>query len=415
MGLNIERCLALMTEQKASDLHLKVGIPPVVRKMQLLQFLESGGAPVTQEDLTAALENMFTEDQKKALALEKQTDFSYGVKGLGRFRFNVCFQRGTLRAVIRHIPTAIPTFEKLNLPVKIKHLVNNPIHGLILVTGATGMGKSSTIAAMLNTINQTKNRHIITVEDPIEFLITDRKSLITQRELGTDYNNYTSALKAALRQDPDIIFFGEIRDSLSLETALSAANAGHLVFSSLHTNNAVETITRILAFFAGDKIAQKRKEFASVLRAIISQRLVVRKSGGGLVPAVEILINNPRIREILEDVDKSPSILTEIIETGKDVWNMQSFNQHLIELYDKGVISKKSAVSASDSPEKLQLHFSGLTHDNKHRSASGKEIQGLKTASKLDLAPLPEPVSTPKRLKKPAAKQHKKKTWKAVF
>ena len=202
-------------------------------------------------------------------------------KVLGRFRVNIFFQRGTLRAVIRHIPFTLPTFKSLNLPDKLRDIVDGSNHGIILVTGATGVGKSSTIAAMLNQINQTKNRHIITIEDPIEFLIRDKKSLVTQRELGTDYINYGMALKSSLRQDPDIMFFGELRDPQSTETALNAANTGHLIFSTLHTNNASETITRILGFFSKDKQRYIRMEFSSCLRAIICQRLLVRKDGKG--------------------------------------------------------------------------------------------------------------------------------------
>ena len=249
MGLDTQRCLALMVEKKASDLHFKVGTPPVIRKTRFLQLLTNDHPPVTQEELSYAFDKILTPQQKQTLMKERQLDFSYGVKQLGRFRFNIFFQRGTLRAVIRHIPFELPTFDSLQLPDKVRNLADNPANGLILVTGATGMGKSSTIVTMLNKINQTKNRHIITIEDPIEFLIKDEKSLITQRELGTDYLNYTMALKASLRQDPDIIFFGELRDTQSTETAINAANTGHLVFSTLHTNNVSETITRLLAFF----------------------------------------------------------------------------------------------------------------------------------------------------------------------
>lgn len=380
MGLNIQKCLTLMVEKKASDLHLKVGTPPVIRKTRFLQLLVSNHPPVTQEELSSAVQKILTPQQIQTLTEDRQLDFSHGMKNLGRFRFNIFFQRGTLRAVIRHIPFTLPTFESLNLPEKVRNLADNPVNGLILVTGATGMGKSSTIVTMLNKINQTKNRHIITIEDPIEFLIKDKKSLITQRELGTDYVNYTMALKASLRQDPDIIFFGELRDMQSTETALNAANTGHLVFSTLHTNNVSETVTRLLAFFSKERQQHIRMEFSSCMRAIICQRLLVRKNGKGFVPAVEILINNPRVRGILEDPNKSTSVLTEVIETSRDVWGMQSFNQHLIELYEAGHITEAVALRASDSPEKLRLYFGGLSHENREPTeALAKEEEATNT------------------------------------
>ena len=376
MELDLKKCLALMVERKASDLHLKVGTPPVIRKTRFLQLLIKDYPSLTQEELSYAFEKILSPQQKNTLYENRQVDFSYGVKKLGRFRFNIFFQRGTLRAVIRHIPFTIPTFKDLHLPDKIKNLADNPINGLILVTGSTGMGKSSTIVSMLNHINQTKNRHIITIEDPIEFLIKDNKSLITQRELGTDYLNYGLALKSSLRQDPDIIFFGELRDPQSTETALNAANTGHLVFSTLHTNNVAESITRVLGFFSKEKSHHILMEFSSCLRAIICQRLLVRKDGKSFIPAVEILINNPRIRSILEDPSQSTSGLVEVIESSRDVWGMQSFNQHLIELYQAGHITQEASIRASDSPEKLRLHFSGFSHENKQPNTVLKQVEG---------------------------------------
>ena len=366
MELNLQECFALMVEKKASDLHFKVGTPPVIRKTRFLQLLDKKYPVVTQESLSAAFDNILSPRHKVILSEEKQVDFSYGMKDMGRFRINIFFQRGTLRAVIRHIPFVLPTFQSLYLPDKLQEIIDSATNGIILVTGATGMGKSSTIAAMLNQINQTKNRHIITIEDPIEFLIRDKKSLVTQRELGTDYINYEMALKSSLRQDPDIMFFGELRDPQSTETALNAANTGHLIFSTLHTNNASETITRILGFFSKEKQSYIRMEFSSCLRAIICQRLLIRKDKKGFIPAIEILINNARVRNILEDVDKSTSSLIQIIESSKDVWGMQSFNQHLIELYKNGYITEKAALRASDAPEKLRLYFGGLSQENKN-------------------------------------------------
>ena len=257
---------------------------------------------------------------KQNLIEKKQVDFSYGVQGVGRFRFNIFYQRGTLRVVARSIPFKLPDFKSLNLPEAVKKVLNTDQKGLILVTGATGNGKSSTIVAMLNDINERMSRHIITIEDPIEFLIEDKKSLITQRELGSDYINYNLALQSTLRQDPDIIFFGELRDFESMETTLTAANTGHLIFSTLHTNNVTDTIHRVLGMVSPEKKKLFRMEFASSLKAIICQKLIMKKDQSGMIPAIEILINNPRVRSLLEDEDKSTSALEEVIETSREVW-----------------------------------------------------------------------------------------------
>ena len=364
MAIDLKKFLRVMVEKNASDLHLKVGAPPIVRKNSCLVLLFKDHPPLTQQEIKTSITEILTSYNQSKLIEDKQLDFSYGIPELGRFRFNVFYQRGTLRLVARNIPYKIPSFEDLNLPNSFEQLVEKHENGLVLITGATGNGKSSTVVSMLNHINKTQSRHILTIEDPIEFLIQDRKSLITQRELGTDYINYEMALKSSLRQDPDIIFFGELRDRVSTETALSAANTGHLVISTLHTNNIAETVNRVLGMFERGKEKHIRMEFASSLRAIICQKLIMKKDNSGFVPAVEILYNNPRVRSILEDETKSSSILNEVIETSQEGWGMQSFNQHLIELESQGLITQAAALKTSDSPEKLKLHFSGLGHNN---------------------------------------------------
>ena len=364
MELDLKDCFDLMAKHQVSDLHLKVGAAPVVRKNGQLMFLYKKHFYLTNNDIEKAIEPFLKPHLKQNLIEKKQVDFSYGVQGIGRFRFNIFYQRGTLRVVARNIPFELPDFKSLNLPEAVKNTLNTDQKGLILVTGATGNGKSSTIIAMLNDINENMSRHIITIEDPIEFLIEDKKSLITQRELGSDYINYNLALQATLRQDPDIIFFGELRDFESMETTLTAANTGHLIFSTLHTNNVTDTIHRVLGMVSPEKKKLFRMEFASSLKAIICQKLVMKKDQSGMVPAIEILINNPRVRSLLEDEDKSTSALEEIIETSREVWGMQSFNQHLMDLVEKGWISKEEAMRNSPSPEKLNLHFSGLSHEN---------------------------------------------------
>ena len=357
-----------MVKYQASDLHLKAGSPPLVRKNKNLFRLYSNHQYLSHEDIQSAIDPFLKTHQTASLKKEKQVDFSLGLKDIGRFRFNIFYQRGTLRLVARNIPFAIPNYESLNLPPKIKELANveNDKSGLILVTGSTGSGKSSTIIAMLNDINHAVSKHIITIEDPIEFLLNDKKSIVTQRELGADYINYNLALKATLRQDPDIIFFGEIRDAETMETTLNASNTGHLVFSTLHTNSVIDTINRAMGLVEGDKKKLFRMKFASSLKAIICQKLVLKKDESGLIPVVEILINNPRIRNILEDQNLSVSTLYEVIEQSKEVWGMQTFNQHLIELVEKDIITKETALQHSPSAEKLNIHFSGLSqHKNK--------------------------------------------------
>ena len=359
MQLNLRECFELMVKHNVSDLHLKAGVAPVVRKNGELMLLYKEQFHLTHEEISKAIEPFLKPYHKQILMEEKQVDFSYGVSGLGRFRLNIFYQRGTLRLVARNIPFKLPTYESLNLPNIINKIASSNSTGLILVTGATGNGKSSTIVSMLDDINNNQSRHIITIEDPIEFLIKDKKSLISQRELGADYLNYNLALKATLRQDPDIIFFGELRDFESMETALAAANTGHLVFSTLHTNNVTDTIHRVLGMVHPERKKLFRMEFAASLRAIICQKLVMKKDKSGLIPAVEILINNPRVRALLEEEEKSSSLLNEILEESHEVWEMQSFNQHLITLVEKDMIDKDVALKASPSPEKLNLHFSG--------------------------------------------------------
>lgn len=375
MQLDLKECFELMNKHQVSDLHLKVGAAPVIRKNGQLMLLYKEKMHLTNEDINKAIEPFLKPHYKQNLFENKQVDFSYGVKGIGRFRFNVFYQRGTLRVVVRSIPFKLPNYESLNLPSSVKKILNVHKEGLILVTGSTGNGKSSTIVAMLNDINQRSNQHIITIEDPIEFLIEDKKSLITQRELGVDYLSYGLALKSTLRQDPNVIFFGELRDFESMETTLTAANTGHLVFSTLHTNNVIDAIHRVLALVKSDKNKLARMEFAACLKAIVCQKLVMKKDKSGMVPVVEILINNPRVRSILEDESKSTSVLNEVIEESQEGWGMQSFNQHLIELVETDCISVEEAINHSSSPEKLQLHFQGLSHKNKEKQQAKQELK----------------------------------------
>lgn len=364
MGFDLQSCFQLMVKYKASDLHLKAGSVPVIRKDGLLKILYKDHEYLTAKMIETSLEPYLKNYFKQELETNRQVDFSHGLTNLGRFRFNVFYQRGSLRAVIRRIPCEIPTYDDLNLPQVVRNIVTTYKNGLVLITGPTGQGKSSTIMSMINHINQTQTKHILTIEDPIEFLIEDNKSLITQRELGIDYINYNLALKSSLRQDPNIMFFGELRDFESMETALVAANTGHLVLSTLHTNSAADTINRMLGLVSSNKKNYFRMEFASSLRAVVCQKLAMKKDQSGLIPVIEILLNNPIVRALLEKEDASTSGLNKIIEDGKEVWGMQSFNQHLLELVNKDLISKEKALEISTFPEKLQIYFDGLRHKN---------------------------------------------------
>ena len=371
-----------MSKYKVSDLHLKVGTPPLVRKNGQLMRLYKEQFTLSNEDIVHAVDPFLNTNQKNKLKKEKQLDFSCGIPDIGRFRLNIFYQRGTLRLVARNIPFEIPSYKSLNLPRAVRNILkNHDQKGLILVTGATGSGKSSTIISMLDDINQKASRHIITIEDPIEFLIQDKKSLITQRELGSDYINYNLALKSSLRQDPDIIFFGEIRDFESMETALTAANTGHLVFTTIHTNNVIDTIHRVLGMVSPEKKNLFRMEFAASLKAIICQKLIMKKDQSGLIPVIEVLINNPRVRAFLEDESKSTSNLYEVIEQSKEAWGMQSFNQHLLELVEQDLITEDQALIVSPSPEKLTLHFSGLNQKNNEESTPFEDKDHFKKSN----------------------------------
>ena len=275
-----------------------------------------------------------------------------------------------MRMVIRNIPFKVPTFAELNLPAMMEK-ISHYERGLILLTGVAGSGKSSTLAAMIDAINQRENKHILTIEDPIEFLIRDRKSLITQREIGIDTYSFARALRAGLRQDPDVILIGEMRDRETIENALLAAETGHLVLSTLHTLDATETINRILGTFEANQQNQIRLQLGATLRAVVSQRLCTRKDGQGVVPAVEILINNSRVRELIED-SKVTSEIQVCIEEGQAAWGMQSFDQSLMELLNKDLITFDEALLHCARPEDFRIRFDGITAmDGKKWSQTG--------------------------------------------
>lgn len=363
MATTIEELLRMAMQKGASDLHLKAGIIPVIRRHGTLRPLAANLPALKGEEIEAMAASLMNDQQKATFAEFREVDLSYGISGLGRFRANVFQQRGTIRMVVRNIPHSVPTLEDLRLPPAIKKITEYE-RGLVLVTGATGSGKSSTLAAMVDEINRNKNMHILTIEDPIEFLIRDRKSIITQREIGVDSASYARALRAALRQDPDVILIGEMRDRETIEIALTAAETGHLVFSTLHTLDAVESINRIVGAFEMHQQDQMRMQLASVLRAVISQRLARRQDGSGFIPAVELMFNNPRVREVIEKKETSSSLHT-VIEEGGIGWGMQTFDQSLMTMVMQQQITFEEALTLSTSPEDFRIRFSGVSQDGR--------------------------------------------------
>lgn len=380
MSVDINVLLKRAVQMKASDLHIKAGNHPVVRldgKIVPLQD-EKRLTPEDTRDLSNAIMNDF---QKEQFAKTHDVDVGYGVTGLGRFRCNCFVQRGTVSIVFRIVSMDILDIEELMLPVVLRKIAMEP-RGLILVTGTTGSGKSTALASMIDYININKTENIITIEDPIEYLHKDKKSIISQREIGHDTDSFSKALRAALRQDPDIILVGEMRDFETIQTALVAAETGHLVFSTLHTVDAVETINRIISVFPPYQHKQVRIQLSSVLKAIISMRLVPRADEKGRVPAVEVLVATTTIRGCIEDSDKTKEI-PDFIAEGFSQYGMQTFDQSLFGLYKKGLITYEAALSRATNPDDFALKVKGITStkdmwDTGGSLAGVKEKKGLK-------------------------------------
>jgi twitching motility protein PilT len=355
-AFNFKAILQQMIQQNASDLHLKVGRPPTLRVQGDLVPLEMPA--MRPEDLKLLAEQVMTPKQVKEFSENKEADFAIGVPGIGRFRVNVYQQRGTIAYTLRSIPYQARTLAELHLPPVIEEISLRP-RGLVLVTGITGSGKSTALAAMIQHINDKRRANIITIEDPIEFLHRDINCHINQREVGTDTASFASALRRVLRQDPDIILLGEIRDLETLDTALKAADTGHLVFSTLHTTDATQTINRVLSFYPPHQQAEVRFSLASALQAVISLRLVPRSDKPGRVPAAEILINTAAVRDQIRDMTKTLNI-PDLIKEGTVQYGMQSFDQSLMFWYTKGVISYESAVFYATSPSEFALRVQGV-------------------------------------------------------
>lgn len=341
----------------ASDLHIKVGSHPIIRLNGELKLLTEQNR-ISQEDAIKTAFSVMSPGQRDVFKKKNDIDLAYSVPGLGRFRCNIFIQRGSIGAVFRVIPIRIPSIDELNLPSVLKKIAMEP-RGLILVTGTTGSGKSTSLAAMIDQINNEKTNNIITIEDPIEYLHRDRKSIVNQREVGSDTDSFSKALRAALRQDPDVILVGEMRDFETIQTALTAAETGHLVLSTLHTTDATETINRIISVFPPYQHKQVRMQMSSVLRAVISMRLIMRADGKGRVPGVEVLIATATIKDCIVDPDKT-QIIPDMIAQGKLHYGMQTFDQSLLDLFETGLITYEEAVMKATNPDDFALKVKGI-------------------------------------------------------
>ncbi len=355
--MNLKEMLTEMIKKKASDLHLRVGLPPTLRIDGLLQEIDSQALSV--EDIGKITEQILNQQQKQRFSARNELDLALSVSGMGRFRVNFYKQRGTVGIAMRSVRLEIPSFEELNLPQTTKSLAQNK-RGLIILTGTTGSGKSTTLAAIIDEINKNRRENILTIEDPIEFMFRNKKSVIFQREVGGDTESFVTALRQAFRQDPDVVLIGEVRDLETMSIALTAADTGHLVLTTLHTLNAVETISRMISFYPPHQHQQIRMLLAATLKAIVCQRLLPRCDGPGRVPAVEVLINTASVREYIMDPLRTP-LIPELIESGAIQYGMQSFDQSIMDLYKRGLISYEEAMSQATNPDDFDLRLKGIT------------------------------------------------------
>ena len=344
-------------ETKGSDLHLRSGCVPYVRINGILQPLEEDPQFMfSEEDIKNFVFYITTPQQRQRFEVEKECDIGYNFEDIARLRMNIFYQRGVINIAIRRIPFQIPNREELNLPEVVYKLAEN-VRGLVLVTGPAGSGKSTTLACMIDYINSTRAAHIVTIEDPIEFIHKDKKSIISQREVPYDTNSFISALRHVVRQNPDVILIGEMRDLETMQAALTAAQLGHFVLSTVHTVDAVQTINRIIDMFPPHQQNQVRLQLADTLKGVISQRLLPRKDKKGLIPAVEVLVVTPAVKKCIEE--RNLGDILNLMKQGK-LYGMQTFNQALLELFKKGLVSLEDALQAASSPEDLLLAIKGI-------------------------------------------------------
>jgi twitching motility protein PilT len=347
--VSMHQLLKATIEKGASDLHITVGVPPQLRVNGWLVPLDL--APLRASETKELIYSVLTDAQKHRFEENWELDLSFGVEGLSRFRANIFWQRGAIAAAVRAIPNRILSFEELGLPLNVAELANRP-RGLVLVTGPTGSGKSTTLAALIDKINAERHLHIVTIEDPIEFVHHHKKAIINQRELDADTKSFKNALKYILRQDPDVVLIGEMRDLETMESALVIAETGHLAFATLHTNNCVQTINRILDVFPSYQQPQIRAQLSFVVEGVLSQQLIPRADGKGRVLALEVMVPNAAIRNLIRE-DKIHQIYSSM-QVGQAKFGMQTMNQSLASLYQRRYISYEEALSRSSDPEELR-------------------------------------------------------------
>ena len=356
--LDVKGLFAAVVAKNASDLFIKVGAPPMVRVVGKLEVLPQT-FPLTPEMVEKLFLEITTERLRQKFVDQGEVDTAYEVFGMGRFRVNIFRQKGFIGMAMRYIRSNIPPLEELGLPMKPLQKLATATRGLVIITGVAGSGKSTTIASLINYVNKNWHKHVVTIEDPIEYLFVDEKSLIDQRELGIDTFSFTSALKHAVRQSPDIIMIGEMRDKDTMEAAINAAETGHLVISTLHSINSFQTVERIINFFPPHQHALLRQQLSMLLQGIISQRLITRHDGKGMIPAAEIMLATPTIKDML--YEGKTRELYDAIKEGNTYYGTQTFNQSLKYLYQNNLVSVEDALAFADRPDELKLELRGIT------------------------------------------------------
>jgi len=378
--MNLKQMLVDMLGRNASDLHIRVGIRPHVRVNGILEQIAT--EPVTIDLMEQIISQILNDQQRERFYRKNEMDLALSVAKLGRFRINLFRQRGTSGIAIRMVNTTIPSFEELHLPEAVKKMAKER-RGLIIITGTTGSGKSTTMAALIEHMNANRTDNIITVEDPIEYIYRDKKSIIAQREVGGDTETFASALRHAFRQDPDVVLIGEVRDLETMSIALTAADTGHLVITTLHTMNVVETITRIISFFPPHQHKQIRLLLAGTLKSIVCQRLLTRGDQPGRVPALEIMFNSGAVKECIIDAEKTAEI-PELMESGRVQYGMQSFDQSIMDLHKEGLITFEEAMRHATNPDDFDLRLRGISGSSERWQDSGDESEDFGNAGSID-------------------------------